>query len=338
MRNSSVELFRIIATFLVLIVHFNGWFVGMPNKLSVYTLSTISQGIIESFSCICVNCFLVITGWYGVSFKWRHIWNIYSILVWIYVPCYILNWCVTDQFSILSFAINLFALLEESYYVQCYVMLLVLSPVLNSFIGNYQKKILPFVLAFWGIEIIFDWILGNKCLGFAHGFQLTHFILMYFLGQTAYLYRDNLRNKVSSTQCFCIFLLGVFLIAGMYTIISARRCFAYSNPINIIMSFSLFLIFERRTFHNKTINWISKSTLAVYILHCTPPFLNMLRDWDNYILIEYTYFEYLLIIFTTICLVFILGVLYDQIKNLFMPKIGDFLCGWLSKKTSKYAL
>ena len=27
-RNSSIELYRIIATFAVLIVHFNGWFVG----------------------------------------------------------------------------------------------------------------------------------------------------------------------------------------------------------------------------------------------------------------------------------------------------------------------
>ena len=27
-RNSSIELFRILATFLVLIVHWNGWFVG----------------------------------------------------------------------------------------------------------------------------------------------------------------------------------------------------------------------------------------------------------------------------------------------------------------------
>lgn len=27
-RNSNIELFRIVATLLVLIVHFNGWFVG----------------------------------------------------------------------------------------------------------------------------------------------------------------------------------------------------------------------------------------------------------------------------------------------------------------------
>lgn len=33
-RNSSIELFRILATFLVLIVHWNGWFVGgMPEKV-----------------------------------------------------------------------------------------------------------------------------------------------------------------------------------------------------------------------------------------------------------------------------------------------------------------
>ena len=61
-RNSSIELFRILATFLVLIVHWNGWFVGGMPGITRDTLSVFrgGQAIIESLSACCVNCFLLI--------------------------------------------------------------------------------------------------------------------------------------------------------------------------------------------------------------------------------------------------------------------------------------
>lgn len=338
MRNSSVEIFRIIATFLVLIVHFNGWFLGMPSKFAGLSLFTISQDVIESVSCICVNCFLVITGWYGLSFKWKHVWTIWSILVWIYVPFYILNYYITGNFSIWGFVMSIIALGRESYYVQCYLMLLFLSPVLNEFIKTFGRKILPYTLAFWTIEIIFDWILQNKCLGFGNGYELTHFILMYILGQTAFLYKEDIRKYYKTKYCILSLILGVILISNMYLFLSSKYCFDYSNPINIIMSFSLFFIFERKTFHNKAINWIASSTLAVYIIHVTPPLINVLREWDNYVLEAYTYISYLGIMSLTIIVVFIIGIYYDKIRLLFLSKICKNICNWLSSKTDKYSL
>lgn len=200
-RNSSVELFRIIATFMVLIVHFNGWFIGgMPNKLTSLNIPTVSQALIESLSATCVNCFLVITGWYGLKFKWKHVITIWSILVSIYIPCYLLTVIYQGNFSIVTFLIKLFAFGQESYYVQCYLMLLFLSPILNAFIKKYGKRILPYSLAFWAIEIVFDWILKNRCLSFGHGYELTHFILMYILGQTAFMYKETVQNYITSQK------------------------------------------------------------------------------------------------------------------------------------------
>lgn len=140
-RNSSVEVFRITATFLVLIVHFNGWFVGgKPERLENFDVYPISQAGIEALSCTCVNCFLVITGWYGLRFKWVHVWNIWTILVWIYVPLYIVSSLLGNDFSIKIFILKTLAITQESYYVQCYLMLLFLSPILNSFIQRFGKK------------------------------------------------------------------------------------------------------------------------------------------------------------------------------------------------------
>lgn len=283
-RNSSVELFRIIATFLVLIVHFNGWFIGgMPNKLTNFNIPTISQALIESLSATCVNCFLVITGWYGLKFRWKHIVTIWSILVGIYIPCYLVTVIFQGNFSIVTFLIKLFAFGQESYYVQCYLMLLFLSPILNAFIKKYGKSILPYSLSFWAIEIVFDWILKNRCLSFGHGYELTHFILMYILGQTAFMYKERIQNYITSRKGIIIYLIGAILVTIGYIIIPAERSFAYSNPMNVVMSFALFIAFERQAYYNKFINYLGKGTLTVYILHITPPAYNILAKWDNYV-------------------------------------------------------
>lgn len=336
MRNSSVELFRIISTFLVLIVHFNGWFISIPSKFVGFSIFSVTQDFIESFSIICVNCFLVITGWYGITFKWKHIWTIYSILVWIYVPCYLLDSYITDSFSILKLIGNIIAFCKESYYVQCYLMLLFLSPILNSFIKKFNKRILPYTIAFWSIEIVFDWILGNKCLGFGRGFEITHFILMYLLGRTAYIYRDYLRERLSNKLCILNCFVGILIIMVMYFFLNLKYSFSYSNPFNVIMAFSLFFLFERKVFYNKFIDSIGRSTLAVYILHITPPVFNYLCWWDNYCLKEFNYGIYLILMASTILIVFMVGILYDKIKDLFMPNIGKIICNWLELKTRKY--
>lgn len=338
-RNSSVELFRILATFLVLIVHFNGWFVGgMPVKLTTFDYQNIGQALIEAASCTCVNCFLVITGWYGLKFKWKHVWTIWSILVWIYVPFYIIESIINDDFSILRLIFKMIALVEESYYVQCYLMLLFLSPILNSFIKRFGKKILPYTLAFLAIEIIFDWILGNKCLAFGNGYMLTHFIFMYLLGQTAFLYRDRIHEIFNQQKGIMIYILGILLITSMYIVIPADRAFAYSNPLNIIMSFALFFLFERKTFHSHLVNWIGASTLAVYMAHVTPPVINILQKWDVFVLTNYSYTMYLLIISATILGVFTVSILYDKIRIMIFKKPGIYICNRLSLKLKKYSL
>lgn len=338
-RNSSVELFRILATFLVLIVHFNGWFIGgMPDKLTDFSIPSISQAFIESLSSVCVNCFLVITGWYGLKFKWSHVVTIWSILVWIYVPCYLVEVIYRDNFSCVTFLLKIIAFGQESYYVQCYLMLLFFSPVLNSFINKYSKRILYFSIAFWIIEISFDWVLKNKCLSFGHGYELTHFILMYMLGQTAFIYKEEIRKRLTSIKGIMIYILGAIIVTLLYIIIPGELAFAYSNPINIIMAFALFFAFERKNFFNNTINTIGKSTLSVYILNITPPVINILIQWDLYILHKYSYIIWLLVMLLTIIIVFFSGIIYDKIKSLFMTKTTMHITKWLDEKTEKYIL
>ena len=85
LRNSSIELYRIIATFAVLIVHFNGWFLGdwpLPAyDISNPTLFRTGQMIISAAVIICVNMFVIISGYFGIRLKLSSILKLLIYLV-----------------------------------------------------------------------------------------------------------------------------------------------------------------------------------------------------------------------------------------------------------------
>lgn len=328
-RNSSVEFFRIIATFLVLIVHFNGWFVPIPKHFSGWTLPTVGQSIIESFSIICVNSFLVITGWYGIKLKIKSLISLYTVIAWIYVTFYLAECLAGREFSEISFLWNIIALTKESYYIQSYMLLMIVSPILNSFITQYGNKSLNLILAIWGTEIVLDFGFNNKCLGFGHGFQFMHFVVMYLLGQIAYLYRDVLFKVVKSYKGLLLYVICSLMIWIGYVYVGSK-VFYYSNPLNVIASFSLFLFFVQKEFQNNFINWVSASTLSVYIIHITSPVNDILTSYDLRIFNDYGYGEYLIKVSACIIGVFIFGILFDKIRSF----IFDISCmGYLSAKT-----
>ena len=210
--------------------------------------------------------------------------------------------------------------------------------VLSAFIKKYGKRILPYSLAFWAIEIVFDWILKNRCLSFGHGYELTHFILMYILGQTAFMYKETVQNYITSQKGIAIYLIGAIVVTIGYIIIPAEISFAYSNPMNVVMSFALFIAFERYIFYNKFINILGKGTLTVYILHITSPAYNLLTKWDNYVFLHYSYANWLTIIFATIIIVFTCGIIYDRIRSILTSSINRCLTDWLNAKTNKYII
>lgn len=265
-RNSSVEIFRILATFLVLIAHFTGWFVGgLKNPFdSTLDLSfRIGQTVISALCVVCVNCFLIISGWYGIKLKFKSVWKLYILLVCIYVPFQIINTLHTGNYSLIRLADNLLAFTRESYFVQCYMMLMFLSPVINSFFEKYGRKSFNFVLVFWGIEFVMESLRNNTSLGFQDGYSLIHFILIYMMARVASMYKKEILNIKQSKWVF-----GYFICAGIICIehlIGLKHTWAYSNPIVVIESFCLFFSFLYRSFYNKRINWLAGSAFAVYI-------------------------------------------------------------------------
>lgn len=312
-RNSSIELYRIIATITVLVVHFNGWFVGMPEKYDCYspTLFRTGQMIIEASTCICVNMFLIISGYFGIRLKLVSILKLCLILMLIYVPFYAAEILLGGVFSCNALIEKFFVISNAGYFIQGYLMLMFFSPVLNSFVEKYGRKVLPWTVLFIGVEFWFETVRGIDFFGFNKGYSIIHFVIMYMVARCIALYEDNL--LVYPKKCWLVgYVIATIIICFMY--IGGMECaFAYSNPVVIVSSICTFIPFLYKEWHNRNINWIAGGTLAVYIIQVTDPAYSILVKLDNYLLDNNTYFLYLLLCGLVISVTFWLCVFYQKI-------------------------
>jgi hypothetical protein len=88
---------------------------------------------------------------------------------------------------------------------------------------------------------------------------------------------------------FLFFAIAIFLaiVAFVVTYLGypiSGRLFTYTNPLVIMESLFLLFAFTKIKLHNKIINWIASSCLAVYLLHANELFLRpyygkIIRYW-----------------------------------------------------------
>ncbi|MBR5899748.1 MAG: hypothetical protein IKZ14_09830, partial [Muribaculaceae bacterium] len=73
-RKSNIELLRIVSIVMVLIVHLDGASLGLPEPMG--NIAAVSSRdwwrlVVESFAIIGVNCFTLISGYFGIKAHWR---------------------------------------------------------------------------------------------------------------------------------------------------------------------------------------------------------------------------------------------------------------------------
>lgn len=326
-RNSSVEIFRILAMFLVCVVHWNGWFVPMPDSFSSdYSAASIGQILLESISVPCVNMFLIISGYYGVKLKARSLVNLFLLILSVSLPFYIVNSIWHQTFDFKSFIHCFLVFSHYGYFIQCYVMLLFLSPVLNVSIEKYGKRLLPWVLLFWLIEFMmgFVWVDADR-LGVNYGYSLVHFVFMYFLARMLYLYRERILclNKVLWIWGF---ILCTIFISLIYVWKGKDLAYSYANPFVIVSAFCLFIPFLHYSFYNKGINWIAKRTFTVYIIQISMPVIGLLSSLDIYLLNNYSYIVYLLLSLVMLLILYGWSIMYDYIRSFITDPIIHYIC------------
>lgn len=338
LRQSNIELLRIFAMFLVLVVHANFFSLGSPTREDSINavFPTLTRFFFQSISIGCVDIFVLISGWFGIRPKCKGFLNfVFQCLFFlcgIYIVGLILGY---TKFSIAGI-LECFVLTKHNWFIKSYMLLYLLAPVFNSFVEkSNEKELRNTLIAFYTFQTIFGWATSSVTF-FAGGYSTMSFIGLYLLARYVRLYA-NKWFRMSRNKDFMVFLTIVVLqavfaylicrfdVLGIYFPMNAR-IFSYINPLVILSSLYLLLFFSKLNMpHTYFINKISASCFAVFLLHQQANVVTLFKCVVRTIY-ETSFGLYCLIkILLFLMFLFVCAVLIDQIRLICWSHVGKKL-------------
>ena len=279
MRDSNIELLRLLAMFLVMLVHASFLSIGIPTMLEAHAapLTTLGRFLLESTSIICVNVFVIISGWYGVKWHPQKMSQLtfqayfYSIVAFLFVAL------VLGQNILNLDGLRHLLLLDgdDYWFIKSYLIFFILAPALNAFVNTESEQTQRYcLLALFSMQTVFGWLSIDGAGEFEGGYSALSFIGLYLLTRYVRIHQQGFLGTITIRQSLSVFIFITVLqafLAFLLTwkgVIVVGRLFTYTNPLVIIQAFSLVVLFAKiRPFHNKVINTLASSCLAVYLLH-----------------------------------------------------------------------
>lgn len=325
-----MELFRIVATFLILVVHASFFTLGAPTQVDIATnpVSSFVRFFVQAISIISVNAFVLLSGWFGIRPKASSFLNlVFQILfygVGIYIVCLILG---VAEFNI-DGLLKCFMMRKAGWFVKAYIGLLILSPMLNIFIDSVTERQLRKTLIFFYIfQTLYGWFPGGAQF-FEYGYSTMSFIGLYLLARYIRLYMIDIVqwNKWFDLSGYfgIVFLITVvaFVAQRMGINLIMAKMYDYSSPFVVLAPIFLLLFFSKLSIESKFVNWVGASSFAAYLLHANP---NICRpfycEFIKYVYENYNGIYVLLLIFLFLLMIFFVAILIDQLRIFVWNKI-----------------
>ena len=333
-RDSNMELFRILAMFLVLVVHADFFSLGLPTDKDLLEtpLSSFTRFLFESLSIGCVNMFVLLSGWYGIRPKIQSFSNFIFQCAFFLFGIY--AFCLLFKLSELNIhgVMGCLLLLKWNWFIKAYLLLYILSPVLNSFVElSTQKQHRNILICFFIFQSIFSWMI-NAAVFFESGYSTISFVGLYLLARYFSKYDNTL---VHYNRNFYLFIFVIVTFIGAITAYLFGRfgipylpalIFRYDSPVVIMSSLSLLIYFSKLHFHSKIINWIGASSFAVFLLHTNPnlceqhfiPMIQKIYQSSSGVVCILSIGAFLLVIY-------VVAILLDQVRKIMWCKLESLL-------------
>ena len=228
----------------------------------------------NSFLVIAVDCFVLISGYFGIKAKWKGFIHLYVLCAFYSVFLTLFSFYETGQFSIKEFLFSFLVFSNSKWwFIQCYVYLFILSPILNIVIDSISKNRKVFI-ALLLIGSILTFYFGYLWKGSINqdGYNVMNFIFLYFIGRFVALYIGFIKIRFSIAlylmNVAVISLIGIsILLMNINVKWVSLLCFPYNSPFVISAAIAFFLLFRSLTFKNCYVNWMASSALSIYLIH-----------------------------------------------------------------------
>lgn len=302
-RAGNIELLRIVSMLMVLTVHVDGASVGLPAPdYFEHTASMADQWRwwVEAFTIVGVNCFTMISGYFGIRLRWRSVASylfqclFYSVGIFLIFAAvkyamgnatHFFTWeKLADSFRILSH--------NNLWYVPAYFLLMLLAPFLNAGVEMMSRRR---VTVLTGVMTLMSVWCGWWCDSKFNptGYTIFQLVNVYLIARTISLYpcKRGERDGVWLGMLYLVCVAGIYVSAR---ILPPVKAFAYNSPLVLMASVALFVTFLSIKVNGKWILRLATGAFAVYLIHKNPyvwievmcPFV--MRMWKEHTLCYFT--------------------------------------------------
>lgn len=268
MRQSNLELCRIVSILLVVLVHANYAWQGWPTDINTCSIPSLYT---EAFAIIGVNVFVMLTGYFSAKPKLPSLINLTYICLFYAIVRLSFGFFNDDLVET-----EVLYITKSNWFIVSYLILLFIAPILNTYVESVSKcKLEGVILALFIFETYYGWFpaLCQVNPGYGYGYSVLSFIKLYLIARYIRLNGLPFIFKKYSLVVYiiCSILIGSMayfqLSKGLHTNLSTLS-YGYNNPIVLLASIAFFSFFENLKIGNqKWINYIAQSCLAVLLLH-----------------------------------------------------------------------
>ncbi len=337
-RNYNIDLMRIVATLLVIVLHVLGQggilYNAPPHSIRYYIVWFFEIG-----AYCAVNCFALISG-YVMADKQVKLKK--AVGLWLEVLFYSVAITVLffilrpETFSLKALALSFFPVLTKKWwYVSAYFGLLIFIPILNAFINTAtQTSFRNILIAVSVIVGVGDCLLPEDAFLLNAGYSALWLMIMYLFG--AYIKKYNLHKKLSSLKSLVGFFVMTLLTLLTKAINSESAFVSYTSITIVLTAVFLFIFCLNVKINNisaKIISILAPTTLGVYLIHVHPyVFEFCIKDAFKPFLQKPTYLIVIYILVATIAIFLVCAVIELIRIQLFKLLRINNLCEIIDKK------
>lgn len=321
-RLSNIELLRILSMLGVLIVHADFGALGEPTRAELLSTPTytVIRTSLEAFAIVAVNVFVLISGWFGINFRWsslcKSLFQCVFFFFGIYFICYIFG---LVEIRPLKGVYMSLMLSENAWFVKSYLGMFLFAPVMNAFIESASKKqIKIFLLCFFVFQSIYGWISTGASF-ISGGYSSFSFMGLYLLARYVWVHKPQWSQWSIRRDFTAYGILSLITTLGilLFTYLDIYPLYAmfirYSSPLIIAAALFLLLAFSKLSLSNTFINKVAASCFAVYLFHFIL-FPQYMRGWIQSIASEYAGVTMAGLILALLLGFYATAILIDQVR------------------------
>lgn len=278
-RQSQFELLRIICMMFILIHHVitgalplsnyvllqNGWEVWLTR-------------ILDAFCLVAVNVFVIISGYFTIQSSVKGFLKLYILCAFYAFFTASLGRLLgggTLGLSILRYTFFPFGLNPKWWFIECYVVLYLISPLLNAGLQNLNQSKIKYLLGIFTIIQVYFGLYRQCNYCDSTGYSVSQFVYMYIIGYyiSNYMTKNHSRHIASLSAIVYVFgsiMAGVLDCCNFVSWHSSNPFLdihCYNHPLIICTSVALFLLFTTFSFQSRVLNYCAASVLPLYLWH-----------------------------------------------------------------------